>query len=272
MTRDDRGSRLLEGFKALSTFGSTVVLSAVVALLTNQYNNKQLEIARINEISSLIPKLGSKDENERKFSAIALGLYGKDAIPALVALLDDPNGEVRLASVTSLELIGDDAVARLHAMFSDKRNSGNVRSSALYALGAMKAPIAYALARQALTDKQEDWVVRKDAANALGYLQDAQSARALAEVLDRVNGNDVQFSLAIVWALGQIRDPGTAASLTRLLSHDNEDLRAATVWALALIHPPDAAQTLSAVGANDPSPKVKEAAAGAVDWVRRSQP
>lgn len=269
---DDNGKShlsLLEIFKALSNFISTVVLAAVVAVLTNQYNTRQLEIARIKEISTLIPELGNNDPNKRKFSAIALGLYGENAIPALMALLNDPDGQVRLSSVKSLEIIGNEAVTRLEKVVTDKRNPVNSRASSLYALGAMKAEAAYKLARNALEDKTENPIVRKDAANALGMLKDTNSVKMLLEILDKSKTNDVELSQAIVVALGQIAHPDASRSLISLLSHENEDLRYATVDALALIQDKSVTPILSGVAANDVSPKVKEAAQRAIKWVTR---
>ena len=106
----ETGISFLEIAKLSSSFISTVLIALASVFVTTQYNNKQLEIAQIKEISALIPKLGSTNENERKFSAIALGLYGEGAIPALIAILDDSDEAVRTAGAKSIALIGNATV------------------------------------------------------------------------------------------------------------------------------------------------------------------
>jgi HEAT repeat protein len=261
----------LEIAKVSSAFISTVLIAVASIFVTTQYNNKQLEIAQIKEISTLIPKLGSANENERKFSAIALGLYGKGAIPALIAILDDNDQAVRNAGSKSIALIGDAAIPSLERTFLDKKNSPNLRATCLWTLGAMKAESGLTLARASLSDPLENPIVRKDAASALGFLKDSNSTELLLRVLDHSKDNDITLTNNIVWALGQIAAPSTIDSLVSLLSSPDESLRVQTVWALSQFKGADVTAKLSIVMEKDSSEKVRQAAKESLEWQKRIQ-
>jgi HEAT repeat protein len=273
MKEIDRETRLsfLEIAKVSSAFISTVLIALVSIFVTTQYNNKQLEIAQIKEISTLIPKLGSADENERKFSAIALGLYGKGAIPPLIAILDDDDQAVRMAAAKSIALIGDAAIPSLERTFLEKKNSPNQRAASLWTLALMKAQSGFTLARVSLSDPLENPWVRKDAAFALGSLKDSNSTELLLNVLNHSKDNDIILTKNIVFSLGQIAAPSTRGSLISLLSSPDESLRIETVMALSQFKGADVAARLSIVMENDSSEKVRQAAKDAIEWQKRSQ-
>ncbi len=280
--KDVKVNRRLEFFKASSTFISSVIIAGTGIFVTNLYNNRQLEISqrqaeselaltRLKEISTLVPKLGSADQSERKFSAIALGLYGKDAIPALVTLLGDDDVQVRVASITSLELIGRDAIIHLEKLIADRRNTANIRGSALYALGQMRAESAFEIAKQALSDEREDPIVRKDAATAMSFLKDPRALDPLLIALQKYRNNDPVLSRNVVSALGNIRDVKALPALVELLSHQDEALRVDCIWALASIGGREARDAISssrALGGEQQATAVRDALA----WLRRSQP
>jgi HEAT repeat protein len=259
----------LEIAKLSSSFISTVLIALASVFVTTQYNNKQLEIAQIKEISALIPKLGSTNENERKFSAIALGLYGEGAIPALIAILDDSDEAVRTAGAKSIALIGNAAIPFLERTFHDKRNSVNHRAMSLWTLGNMRAENGLILARASLSDPLENPIVRKDAATVLGFLKDRNSTELLLKVLNHSQDNDITLTKNIVWSLGEIADPSTVDSLVSLLSSPDESLRLKTVWALSHFKGEDVSARLSVVIEKDASEKVKEAAKESLDWQKR---
>lgn len=270
----------LEVFKAFSTFISSVIIAFAGIFITTEFNNRQLEIthqqaesqlalARIKEISVLVPKLGSSDKNERKFSAVALGLYGENAIPALMAIMDDEDGEVRVASSKSLALIGDVAVPHLTRAYLNGRNTLNVRTTSLYTLGLMKADSGYEYSIAALKNRAEHPVIRKDAATVLGMFANKASTGALVEVLRTSKETDISLSSNIVWALGQIADVAALEDLAALLKHPNEGLRIQIVWALANMKGERATKLLSEVAAQDSSAKVKQDAVQALELQRR---
>lgn len=261
----------LEIVKVSSTFISTVLIALASFYVTNQYNSRQLEIAQIKEISALIPKLGAEGENDRKFSAIALGLYGKGAIPALIAILDDSKPEVRIAAAKSIALIGTAAIPSLEQTISNKKNSANLRAMSLWALGQMRAGSGATLARNLLSDPFESPIVRKDAATVLGVLKDGNNTELMLNVLERAKDSDSDLTTNIVWALGQIADPRSSGSLISLLSSPDETLRIQTVWALSQFKGADVGAKLSATMENDSSEKVRQAAKDSIAWQKRLQ-
>lgn len=284
MTEADDDTRprphFLEVFKAFSTFISSVIIAFAGIFITTEFNNRQLEItqrqaqsqlalARIKEISVLVPKLGSSDKNERKFSAIALGLYGEDAIPALMALMDDEDGEVRVASTKSVALIGDVALPHLTRAYLDVRNSLNVRTSALFTLGLMKADRGYEYSITALRNRAEHPVIRKDAATVLGLYGNKASTSVLIEALHSSKATDMNLSSNIVWALGQIGDVAALEDLAALLKHFNEELRYQVVWAIGNMKGERATKLLSDVSIQDNSEKIRQSAVQALELQRR---
>ncbi len=270
--KDHNGkASFLEIISTSSTFISTVLIALVSIFVTTQYNNKQLEIAQIKEISTLIPKLGSDNENERKFSAIALGLYGKNAVPPLIAILDDSKQDVRDAGSKSIALIGEEAVPALEEAFRNKKNSENLRATSLWTLGSMNAPSGLTLAREALSDSSENPTVRKDAATALGFLKDKDSIGTLLKVLERAKVNDDTLTESIVWSLGRIADPSAIDSLMPLLEHANEKIRLRAIWALSQFKSDEVTKRLQVLMEKDSSDVVKDAAKRAIEWQKRIQ-
>jgi HEAT repeat protein len=272
----ETSSNTLEYFKAFSTFFSSVVIALTGIYLTNRYNGQQLEIARqqarsqlalarLQEISKVIPKLGSSDKNERRFGAIALGLHGVDAIPPLLALLNDASPDVRLASAESISLIGTDAAPRLTEALLNKRNPTNLRSGAIYALGQMQADSAFSLAMDVLNNPAEDPIVRKDAASALGFLKDARGIPVLLDKLAESRTSDEEFAKNIVWALQEIADSRASPALVALIGTGSEELQIAAVWALANCSPAEAEAMLGGVSSDAAkSSRVREAADAAI--------
>jgi len=261
----------LEIFKTASTFIASVVIAATGLLATRQYNLSQLEISRNKILTELIPKLGEPDANVRKFSAMALALYGKHAVPALMPTLTDVSGEVRLAGVQSLSLIGAAAINELTKAYTDRRNSINVRGSAIYALGLMRAPKTYELAAAALENPKEDPDIRKDAATALGFLREKRATQKLLTVLRQRNAKDPILAGNIVIALGEIEDTAIVDSLVglRLHEHSDENVRLQTMWALGKRGDENVLNILSQVESEDASEKVRQTAKWATASIKR---
>jgi len=275
-TSNEEPSRF-EVFKTFSTFFSSVIIASASIVITFTYNNQQLEItqkqaasqmeiARIKEISNLIPKLGSENANERKFSAITLSLYGKSAAPALIALLEDDSPEVRIVSSKALALIGEPAIPDLETAFKDKRNSDNLRSLSIYTLGLLKSDNVFKLALNAIENNSENKFVRKDAATALGMLKDVKSIPTLLKAMQ--SQTNIELVENSIWALGEIGDKEVNAKLVNMLNHDSEPVRLAAVWALAKLKDENTKDILLKVREKDTSQKVRDAANDAIEWMK----
>jgi HEAT repeat protein len=266
----------LETFRTFSTFLSSVVIAGASIVVTVKYNDQQfaitqrqaesqLEIARVKEISNLIPKLGSDNANERKFSAIALSLYGESAVSALIASFDDENSAVREASSRALALIGTPAVPKLIAAYSEKRNPENMRALAMYTLGMLPGEEAMRLAIQAVGNPEENPTVRKDAATALGTMRSVEAVPALIATL--TNTGNITLIENSTWALGEIGDVSARSSLIALFAHSSESVRSQAVWAVAKLRGDGVEAALMEMSRKDPSEKVRKAAADAIPWM-----
>ncbi len=202
-----------EALKVIISFLATVLIAVVGLWVTQKYNEHQLEITRLNnekqweitrlkEISNLIPRLGSPNGDESKFSAIALGLYGKEAVPALVALIEDDRPHVWDAILISLEIIGDDAIQPLTTIFEDKRRSERQRGLALYHLGKLNAASAFEYAKDALAG--QNLQIRYDAVWAMYFMRKPECIVLLKEALEKEK--DVPTRLAMAQALFETAD------------------------------------------------------------------
>jgi HEAT repeat protein len=102
----------------------------------------------------------------RSGAARALGdLRAREAVPELIALLDDEDANVRVAAETSLGKIGgDEAIAALEGALSDPDRA--VERVALYWLGQLGAQSAPVAARTRL--ERPDWLMRRISATVLG--------------------------------------------------------------------------------------------------------
>lgn len=273
----NNGPSRIEVFKAFSTFISSVIIASAGIIVTLTYNKQQfeitqkqavsqMEITRIKEITTLIPKLGSENANERKFSAITLSLYGRSAVPALIAILDDENADVRDASSKALYLIGEPAILELETTFRDRRNSQNVRALSIYTLGLLKSGKAVQLAIEAVEDNSEDRIVRKDAASALGMLKDAISIPALLNAIQSKTNNDLVENS--IWALGEIGKKEVNEKLVSMLNHNSDQVRVQAVWALAKLNDKNTENMLLNVIETDISQEVRTAATNAIEWMK----
>jgi HEAT repeat protein len=274
---DNNGPSRLEIFKTFSTFFSSVIIASASIIVTLTYNKQQfeitqkqaasqMEITRIKEITNLIPKLGSENASERKFSAITLSLYGKSAVPALIAILEDENIDVRVASSKALALIGDPAVLELEETFRDRRNSINLRAMSIFTLGRLKSVSAVQLAMEAVQDNSENKIVRKDAATALGMLKDARSIPALLKAIQSTTNTALVENS--VWAIGEIGEKEVNEKLLSMLDHHSVQVRIQAIWAMAKLKDTNTENLLLNIIEKDNSKEVRDAATNAIEWMK----
>ncbi len=276
MANNDKTSRI-EAFKAFSTFFSSVIIASASIVVTLAYNNQQLKITnnqaiskmkivRIQEISRLIPQLGSENFDERKFAAIALSLYGEDAIPALVAMLEDDNQDVRTITTKAIALIGEPAIQELEKAFRDRRNSGSLRAASIYTLGRMKSANAKQLAMRAIKDNSEHKYVRKDAAWALGALKDPTSVPVLLKAMQ--SNTNIDLVRNSIWALGEIGVKGINEQLVKMLKHNNDKIRIEAIWAMAKLKDDNTVSILQNIINEGTNEEVCDAATNAIEWMK----
>lgn len=192
-----------------------------------------------------------------------LGAAGvHEGVPFAARLLDDPNGEVRLAAVRALGRIGgleaatsllehldrEDATIPPHPVTMALLRIGvDATEPLLAALGAERATVRTiaaevlgvlgifsavpALEHRLAVDQQA--TVRAGAAHALGRLDLPSSVPALTRNLAREH--DPEVLVAACGALGRITDPSALPALERVLGHDVPKVRIAAAQAMVLM-------------------------------------
>ncbi len=267
--KSKRESRL-ETFKTFSTFLSSVVIALATFFATWVYNSKQLEISQNKALSELIPKLGDSVANVRKFNAISLALHGKNAVPALMAIIRDDKQEVRNAAATALGIIGTAAALELINAHNDKRKDQEERAAALYALGLMRHQDAFKMAEEALKNEGEDRGVRIDAAEVLGMFRDKRAVETLLAVLKQGHKNDTLLIKKSLEALSKIKDVSETNEITKWLSHPNENIRVWALWALLEIGDTTVIDDIRRVDSVDTSENVRGYARRAMESLKPS--
>jgi bilin biosynthesis protein len=174
--------------------------------------------AQSRSVNDMIAGLASDDAAARARAACELKAEGDlavDAIAPLVRLLGDASPVER-------------SVCRQHWW----RNSdllttpGEQAAAALVSIGSRAyEPIVAAL-------QQPQWAARRNAAWALGALDDSRAVKALVTALkDREAGVRAQAA----WALGALDDSAAIEPLTAALKDDDGRVRGQAAWALGAI-------------------------------------
>jgi HEAT repeats len=217
----------------------------------------------------------------RATAAFTLGdMCARRAAPELIAALDDPSRDVRMAATRSLGRLGAvDAVEPLVAASVSGRVPRDVAGLALLDLGSSAAPHLVELAYDA------EPAVREDAIELIGLLGDlgdtepllehlhdpaADVRAASATALGRVGAGDARDALvralddrvravrvASATALGRIGGQTAADALSELARGEEFDTARAAAQALARIDPDRVVEAAAAPGAG---PHLREAA------------
>ena len=229
-------------------------------------------------VRDLITQLGSTDAAARAKAACELRERegeAASAVDALVALLPDDapvdqavcggnrwrDGRVFPTSpgeqaASALAEIGSRSLDPL--IKATKHTSRVARKNAAWALGALDDSRAVSALSAALKDT--DAGVREQAAWALGAIGDATAVTALAESLKDAS-HDVRQQAA--WALGAIGDRRAVDGLIRALGDTEAQVREQAAWALGAIGDGRAVDALLPL-LKDSSVKVRRQAAWAV--------
>ena len=221
-------------------------------------------------------RLSSRSEIKRGLAAEALGrLKSRQAVPALIELLDDPDDGVRFDAVKALGEIGDPRaleplIARLDSPNENFRRSVAEKLGMLGGARAVEALIrtlgdsadsvrlraAQALAR--LGEPQwETWV--EGSVSDLWNLGESGDARALEPLLKALADPEGDRSDAAK-GLGELRDARAFEPLLGALKDENAYLRGAAAYALGQLGDKRALDPLLGVLA-DPDPYARENAA-----------
>lgn len=202
-------------------------LSLVACLMSRDHTDPTPEQA----LPRLLAVLKDPNPELRRTAAQSLGkIARKEAVSALVEALRDPDAGVRLHAAWALGTIGEDSVGR------DRSPLG---------------PLLF----------DSDPSVREAAAVALGQTGDTQSGIELLQerLLEPGVSNDTKRLAAA--ALGGMEARSAVVHLTRMLQDRDPVVRRWTAAALAEIGDPQAVAPLGALLRKDPDPGVRIEAA-----------
>lgn len=167
----------------------------------------------------------------RRYLALALGRFARrEAVPALIEALADPDEETRLYAALALGAVGDPAAAApLGQLLRDELPS--LRKGAAYALGTLRARDAIPALRVTAEDRQLD--VALQGALSLAQMGDASGLPTLRKGIDRkvlsaaLEMKPVQQSDAVMSAVQGLVLAGDRESLPALdrLAREDPDLR-----------------------------------------------
>ena len=207
--------------------------------------------AQGDDVRTLTGRLAAADPASRARAACELSKHGRDAAAALDALI---------------ELLGDGApvpvsVCRRHWGESDETvtTPGQLAASALVAIGSRTVP------RLMLAADSPAWLARRNAAWALGALDDIRAVPALTKLLSDA---EPQVREQASWALGALSAESAVPALISAVRDADPRVRAQAAWALGAIGDPRALGAVL-VALRDPDPMVRRQGAWATGVLAR---
>jgi len=199
--------------------------------------------ALVNRMVAAFEDAEDDDPRVRRYLALALGRLGRpEAVPALLQYVEasrvgggDPDSETQIYAVWSLGAIEDPAaIPELVALAGD--DDPGLRKTAVHALGVFDAAEATEALHVALGDPVED--VRWNAAAALARHGDVAAVPVVEQMLDRE----------------------LLARSDTVTPEQAEEILLQGVAAAAFLRDPGLDGRLEALGEDDPSLKVRDAA------------
>jgi HEAT repeat protein len=183
-----------------------------------------------NKMDIMVRPLGDEKPSDQNNADEALEQTGDPAVPSLIKALKDKDWIVRQSSAETLGLTSDPrAVEPLITALNDSNMWVRLRS--VVALGQLGDRRAVEPINRILTT-DEDELVRRHAAKALGILCDDRSVGPLIEVLSDKN-RIVRRNASE--ALGLIGNEQAIEALEKTLEDENPDVRAVAANALGSI-------------------------------------
>ncbi len=195
--------------------------------------------------AEVIAAAKNEDPRVRAWAASGLGelsgAWTADVIPALVAMLKDPDRTVAANAAQSLVVAGKKAVPPLLTALEDKE----LRNQALTVLSRIGPDAATAASGLAAALSDSDPEYRRELLFTLGAIGPG-AAPVIDPVIARLGDSEMRVRYAACFALGRIGPAAHAASaaLSKGLTSDDAFLPVASAWALLKILPGDS-QTLN---------------------------
>ena len=233
---------------------SCILLVCLLGLMAYAEETQEQQVER------LIKELQDPDSDVRSIAAVTLGEIGseaKDAVPALIQLLQDQDAEgfVRANAALALREIGPEAKDAVPALIQALQDQDKyVRRDAAGALGKIGTPGAIKVAKdryraivtlgwigskdevpaliEALQNEDKDVRV-----NAAVTLREIVSEDAVPALIQALQGQDEWVRVNAAWALGEIGESAKDAvpALLQALQGQNKDVRKDVARALGNI-------------------------------------
>ena len=169
----------------------------------------------LKELVNTLNNLEPAEDILRPEIAFLLGRFeDKEAVPALITLLENDNSYIRRNAVDSLGRIrGREAVPALIAKLSDEDDS--VREACVSALGEIRGYEATDALLERLKDENETKGIKLAAINALAQIKDT---RASGELLNQLkNESEPFYKDEVVDSLANIGDKQAVTGLNEYL-------------------------------------------------------
>jgi len=198
------------------------------------------------------------DVHVRRRAAVVLGLLGQpEAVEVLMPMLDDLEPEVRAAAAEALGQLGaGESASKLAQLVASDTEELAVRISAARGLASLVEKTTVPQLDQALVyrpvlseDEQDNsWLLRIEAAQALGAIGTAEAIQALSGQLTGDAEPNARVRTAIAYALGDALTEtgslkeGTASALDALIQAAGDevgDVRIAAINSLLRVSWPD---------------------------------
>lgn len=214
-------------------------------------------------LPALLAALEDRDRDVRVAAVLALGqMRNPQAVEPLIQALENGFRDVRAAAALALGQLGEHAAleALRTALMEDE--AAEVRAQAARALGVLGAETVLTDLFKALAEDEEE-VVRIASAEALGHIRHPQVLQGLTAALE---DESPAVGMAAVRALGQLAFPESLEALADILEFGTSDLRAAAASALGAMRLPDAVPLLVAA-LEDEALAVRQAAAKALSQI-----
>lgn len=171
----------------------------------------------VKELAKAIA-LGEKDTDVRAAIAISLGAAGRsDAREALLALLEDRNGEIRGYAALSLALIKDPKACQTISDVLARNKSADAEGLMILGLGLTGDENAKVDLRAILNNKKSRPLIKAAAAIGLGLLEDKEAAPIITALLSEEKyQEDLFLGPYLILSLGMINDQAATGLLVKI--------------------------------------------------------
>jgi HEAT repeat protein len=162
-----------------------------------------------------------------------LGWLAREALPALVAAVDDEDAKVREAAAQAVGNMGPDALVTLTRMLT--HHDKYVRRNAVWAMGKLGPLAKPALADLCATLKNSDPRTASGAAQAIGNMG-PDGAEAIPALAEAMRGTNIVLCRLAAKALSQI-GPSAVSTLIAHLQHSDPFVRGESALAIGWMGP-----------------------------------